>query len=138
MALPLAVLSMFRTSTNFLMMKSFVSQIRDEEYILLAVARGLPPRIVLYRHVLKNVLVPYVTTLCIQFGHILSGAMLVEVVFSWKGMGTLIYEGVMARDYPTVQLCFLLIAICVIVFQFAGDLICLRLDPRIRDGADYE
>ena len=134
MVLPVTVLSLFRTSANFLLMKSFISQIRDEAYISVAVAKGLPERKVLFRHLVRNGLVPYVTMLCVQFGHILSGAMLVEVVFSWKGMGTLIYEGVLARDYPTVQLCFLVIAICVIIFNFIGDMLCMALDPRIRDG----
>lgn len=137
MILPVTVLTLFRTSTNFLMMKSFVSQIREQEYILMATAKGLTPRKVLFRHLMRNVTVPFVTTLGIQFGHILSGAMLVEVVFSWKGMGTLIYEGVMARDYPTVQLCLLLIAVCVILFNFISDIVCMYLDPRIRDGAHH-
>ena len=79
-------------------------------------------------------MVPYITMLCVQFGHILSGAMLVEVVFSWKGMGTLIYDGVTTMDYPTVQLCFLLIAICVILFNLVSDVLCMYFDPRIRDG----
>jgi len=134
MVLPLSVLTLFRTSTNFLLMKSFVSQIREEEYILVAVTKGLSPRHVLYRHLLKNALVPYVTMLCVQFSHILSGTMLVEVVFSWKGMGTLIYDGVMQRDYPTVQLCFLLIAVCVIIFNLVADILCMKLDPRVREG----
>lgn len=134
MVLPVTVLSLFRTSSNFLLMKSYISQIRDEAYISVAIAKGLPTRKVLFRHLIRNGLVPYVTTLCVQFGHILSGSMLVEVVFSWKGMGTLIYEGVLARDYPMVQLCFLVIAICVILFNFIGDMLCMVLDPRIRDG----
>ena len=134
MVLPVIVLTLFRTSTNFLLMKSFVSQIREEEYILVARTKGLSPAGVLYRHLLKNVLVPYVTMLCVQFSHILSGTMMVEIVFSWKGMGTLIYDGVIARDYPTVQLCFLLTAICVIVFNLVSDIFCMGLDPRIRDG----
>lgn len=134
MVLPVTVLSLFRTSANFLMMKSYVSQIRDEAYVSVALAKGLSERKVLFRHLMRNAWVPYVTTLCVQFGHILSGSMLAEVVFSWKGMGQLIYEGVLAKDYPTVQLCFLVIAVCVIVFNFIGDMLCMVLDPRIREG----
>ena len=137
MVLPVGVLSIFRTSSNFLLMKSFASQIREEEFIAVAAAKGLPRRQVLFRHLLKNVLAPYVTMLCIQFGHILSGSMLVEVVFSWKGMGTLIYDGVVSRDYPTVQLCFLLIAVCVILFNFLAEVLSLLIDPRIKEG-QYE
>lgn len=134
MALPVLVLTLLKTSTNFLMMKSFVSQIRDEEYIVTAEAKGLPKRKILYDHVLRNVMVPYTTTICYQFGLILSGSMIVEVVFSWKGMGTLIYEGVMTHDFPTVQLCFLAISICVIFFHFVADVLAWKLDPRIKDG----
>ncbi|MDO5422329.1 MAG: ABC transporter permease [Eubacteriales bacterium] len=136
MVLPVSVLTLFRTSSNFLLMKSFVSQIRDEEYLTVAVTKGLPSRKVLFRHLLRNVFVPYVTALCVQFGHILSGSMLIEVVFSWKGMGTLIYDGVIGRDYPTIQMCFLIIAICVIFFNFLSDILCMLLDPRIRDGME--
>lgn len=137
MALPVLVLTLFRTSSNFLLMKSYVSQIRDEEYIVVAVAKGVSRRHVLFRHVLKNVLVPFVTTICLQIGHILSGSMLIEVVFSWKGMGTLIYDAVNNRDYPTVQMCFLLIAVCVVFFNFVSDMLCMYIDPRIQDGMQH-
>ena len=60
--------------------------------------------------------------------------MLIEVVFSWKGMGTLVYDAVNTRDYPVVQMCFLLIAVCVVVFNFIADILCMWIDPRIRDG----
>ena len=134
MILPVGVLSLFRTSSNFLMMKSYVSQVKDEEYMTVAVAKGISQRKVLFRHLMKNALVPYVTTICHQAGMIFSGAMLIEVVFSWKGMGTLIYDAVMVRDYPTVQMCFLIIAVCVILFNFISDVLCMSLDPRIQDG----
>lgn len=138
MVLPVLVLSLFRTSSNFLLMKSYVSQIREEDYITVATAKGVSRTHVLFRHVLRNVLVPFVTTLCVQIGHILSGSMLVEVVFSWKGMGTLIYDAVNNRDYPVVQMCFLLIAICVVLFNFISDVLCMYIDPRIQDGMKNE
>lgn len=138
MVLPVLVLSLFRTSSNFLLMKSYVSQIREEDYITVAVAKGISKTHVLFRHVLRNVLVPFVTTICLQIGHILSGSMLIEVVFSWKGMGTLIYDAVNNRDYPTVQMCLLLIAVCVVVFNFIADMLCMYIDPRIQDGIKNE
>ena len=134
MVLPVFVLSLFRTSSNFLLMKSYVSQICEEDYITVAIAKGIRKRNVLFRHLLKNALVPFVTTICLQIGHILSGSMLIEVVFSWKGMGTLIYDAVNSRDYPVVQLCLLMIAICVVFFNFISDMLCMYIDPRIRDG----
>ena len=138
MTLPVIVLSMFRTSTNFLLVKSFVSQIRDEDYVTTAIAKGLPKRKLLGRHVLRSVLVPYATILCLQFGFIFSGSMLIEVVFSWRGMGTLILAGEMTRHYPTVQLCFLVTSVCVIIFHFVADILAWKLDPRIKDGLLHE
>jgi len=138
MVLPVFVLSLFRTSSNFLMAKSFTSQIRDEEYVTTALAKGLPKRTFFGKHILRSVLVPYVTLLCMQFGFIFSGSMLIEVVFSWRGMGTLIYSGVMARDYPTVQLCFLVTSVCVVFFHLVADILAWKLDPRIKDGMQVE
>jgi len=138
MALPVIVLSLFRISTNFLMVKSFVSQIRDEEFITTAIAKGVPKKTLFGKHLMKSVVVPYATLLCIQFGFIFSGSMLIEVVFSWQGMGTLIYEGVLKRDYPTVQLCFLIISVCVIFFHFIADILAWKFDPRIKDGMQNE
>ena len=138
MILPVAVLSLYRTAANFLLMKSYVSQIRDEDYMTVAVSKGLKKSRVLFVHLMKNAMVPYVTTLCMQMGHIISGSMLIEVVFSWKGMGTLIYDAVMSKDYPTIQMCFLLIAGCVVLFNFVADVLCMQMDPRIRDGMAYE
>ena len=138
MVLPVFVLSLFRTSSNFLMAKSFTSQIRDEEYITTALAKGLPKRVFFGKHILKSVIVPYVTLLCMQFGFIFSGSMLIEVVFSWRGMGTLIYSGVLARDYPTVQLCFLVTSVCVVFFHLVADILAWKFDPRIKDGMHSE
>jgi peptide/nickel transport system permease protein len=138
MTLPVAVLSVFRTSTNFLMVKSFVSQIREEEYIITATAKGIPKNVLLRRHILTSILVPYATILCIQFGFIFSGSMLIEIVFSWRGMGMLIYRAVMTRDYPTIQLCFLVTSTCVILFHFIGEVLAWKLDPRIKDGVTNE
>lgn len=138
MVLPVLVLSLFRTSSNFLLMKSYVSQIREGDYITVAVSKGISKVHILFRHVLRNVLVPFVTTLCLQIGHILSGSMLIEVVFSWKGMGTLIYDAVNNRDYPTVQMCLLLVAICVVLCNFVADMLCMYIDPRIQDGMKNE
>ena len=138
MALPVIVLSLFRIPSNFLMVKSFVSQIREEEFITTAVAKGLPKKTLLGKHVLKSALVPYVTLLCMQFGFIFSGSMLIEVVFSWQGMGTLIYGALNSRDYPTVQLCFLVTSVCVIFFHFIADVLAWALDPRIKDGMHNE
>ena len=132
MALPLLILIVFRTSGDFMLMKSTVSQIRGEEYVLTARSKGIGRRKVLFRHVLKNALVPYSTSLCMQLGGLLSGAMIVEVVFGWKGMGQMMYTAVSNRDFATAQFCFLLSAVCVVLSNLLGDIVNAAIDPRIR------
>lgn len=133
MILPLGILVLFRTSGDFMLMKSTVSQIRSEEYVLTARSKGLSDRKVLFRHVLKNAMVPYSTSLCMQLGSLLSGAMIVEVVFGWKGMGQMMYTSVSNRDFATAQFCFLLSAVCVVLSNLLGDIVNAAIDPRIRE-----
>ena len=133
MALPLMILVILRTASYYMLMKSTVQTIRDEEYITVARGKGFSQGQVLRRHVLKNALCPYLTSVCMQFGHILGGSMLVEVVFSWKGMGTLIYDAVNTKDFPILQTCFLFIGICVVAFNLLADVRNMLIDPRLRE-----
>lgn len=133
MCLPLIILMLFRISGDFMLMKSAVSQVRGEEYIITAEAKGLSEKKVLLRHVMKNALLPYLTSFCMQFGGLLSGSMIVEVVFGWKGMGTLMYNAVSTRDFPTAQFCFLLSAVLVVFSNLMSDVINAAVDPRIRE-----
>lgn len=134
MALPMFILVLSRVGSNYIYMKSYASRIRSEEYILTAVSKGLPPRKVLVRHALKNISLPYITLLCMQFGRILSGAMMIEVVFSWRGMGMLMSSAANSKDYPVLQYSLLLIALCVILSNFLADVINRCIDPRTRTG----
>ena len=138
MVLPISVLILSRTVSNYMLMKSAVSQVRHEEYILTAVSKGLPSRIVLFRHILRNAMLPYITSVCMQMGSLLSGAMVVEVVFGWKGMGMLFHDAVQSRDFPTAQLCFLISAIMVVGSALLSDIVNALLDPRIKEAAEYE
>lgn len=138
MALPLFILVVFRTAGDFMLMKSTVSQIRGEEYVLTARSKGIGERKVLFRHVLKNAMVPYSTSLCMQLGGLLSGSMIVEVVFGWKGMGQMMYTAVSNRDFATAQFCFLLSAACVVLSNLLGDVVNAAIDPRIREEVDVD
>ena len=138
MVLPLTVLTLLRSSSYFMLMKSTVQSIREEEYITVARSKGFSQNQVLHRHVLKNALCPYLTSVCMQFGYILGGSMLVEVVFSWKGMGTLINDAVNTKDFPMLQTCFLFIGISVVAFNLLADLLNLLIDPRTREGGRHE
>ncbi len=133
MFLPLIIMILYRTSGDFMLMKSAVSQVRSEEYIMTAESKGLPSRKVLFRHVMKNAMVPYATSFCMQFGGILSGSMIIEVVFGWKGMGTILYNAVSNRDFPTAQFCFLLSAALVVFANLISDIVNAAIDPRIRE-----
>lgn len=133
-ALPLTLLVLFRTAGNFLLMKSNVSQIRGEEYITTAYSKGLGERKVLFVHVVKNAMLPFVTSLCMQFGGLLSGSMILEVIFGWRGMGNLFYTAVSSRDFPTAQLCFMISAVCIVAGNLLGDVVIAAIDPRIKEG----
>lgn len=138
MCLPLFILILFRTAGDFMLMKSAVSQIREEEYVLTARSKGIPGKHLLFIHVMKNAMVPYLTSFLMQMGSLLSGSMIVEVIFGWKGMGMLMYNAVQNRDFPTAQLCFLISAVCVVASSLLSDIVNAAIDPRIRTGDVYE
>jgi ABC-type dipeptide/oligopeptide/nickel transport systems, permease components len=138
LTLPLTVLVLSRSVGNYMLMKSSVSQVRHEEYVLTAISKGLKPRTVIFRHIMKNALPPYLTSICMQMGGILSGSMVVEVIFGWKGMGKLFYDAVQSRDFPTAQLCFIISAVLTVGSIFLSDILNAILDPRIRETNPYE
>lgn len=139
MLLPLSVLVLYKTVYNFFILKSSIVEIRREEYMTTAYAKGLSDFAVFWRHGLKNALLPYLTVLCLQFGHAVAGTMLLEVVFSWQGMGILVYQSVLAKDIPILQGCFLLLSVGVLGFNFLADLLYVVWDPRIgTDGEQHD
>lgn len=135
LALPLCVLTLHTTAYLTIIMRSTVRQAFTEDYVITAVSKGLKPRVVMLRHVLLNALSPFVTAMAINFGFIAGGALLVEVVFSWQGMGSLMYEAVLARDYPILSGCFLILALSVIGANVMADIFSTFIDPRVRDDA---
>ena len=134
MILPLAVLVLHGTAYKYMIMRHAVRQETDAAYVLTALSKGLNPRQVLCGHVLKNVLGPYIAVVALNLGFMVSGTLLVEVVFSWQGMGTLIYQAVLARDYPVLSGALLVLASSVLVANAAADLAHALIDPRIRQG----
>lgn len=132
MVLPLTVLTLSKAAYDFLVVRNSVVSIYGEDYVLMAQAKGLSQMAVLFKHALRNALAPLVTVTAIQFGAILSGALMVEIVFSWPGMGTLIYEAIGARDYPVLQGAFFIIAVCMLTANFIADMVYMWLDPRTR------
>jgi ABC-type dipeptide/oligopeptide/nickel transport system permease component len=95
-------------------------------------AKGVSEWAVVVRHALKNALIPIVTVVGVQAGYLLGGAVLTETVFAWHGVGTLVIQGILARDVPLVQGAVLVIALTFVLVNLAVDVLYAYLDPRIR------
>jgi peptide/nickel transport system permease protein len=103
-----------------------------EDYLTVARAKGLPEWKVILKHALRNALIPVITVMGLQFGALLSGAIITENVFSWPGIGTLLINAIEARDYPLVQGCILFITLSYVLVNLLTDLLYGWADPRIR------
>lgn len=112
--------------------RSTMLEVLGQDYIRTARAKGLVERRVVVRHGLKNALIPIVTVIGVQAGYLLGGAVLTETVFAWPGVGTLMVQGILARDFPLVQGCVLVIALSFVIINLLVDLLYGYLDPRIR------
>lgn len=133
LTLPLATLVLASVGPVYLVSRSALVTELQEDYVLMAEAKGLDARGV-RRHAQRNALLPVSTVTMIGLGTLVGGAAVVETVFSYPGLGRLIYESVLARDYPVLQGAFLLLAVGVILANFVNDLIYPLIDPRLRRG----
>ncbi|MCL0041268.1 ABC transporter permease [Dehalococcoidia bacterium] len=114
------------------MTRSNMLEVLRQDFITTARAKGLRERIVTYKHALKNALIPVVTIIGLQSGILLGGAVLTETVFAWPGVGRLMVDSIMARDFPVVQGAVLLFAVCFVFINLFVDILYSFLDPRIR------
>ena len=114
------------------MTRSSMLEVLNQDFIRTARAKGLIERAVVLKHALRNALVPVVTVIGLQFGALLAGTVITETVFSWPGIGSLLVQSILARDYPVVQGAVLLIAVSFILVNLIVDLIYGFVDPRIR------
>jgi ABC-type dipeptide/oligopeptide/nickel transport system permease component len=113
-------------------MRAEMLEVLNQDYIKTAKAKGLKYGYVIWKHALRNALIPIITMLALRLPWIIGGSVVVEVVFSWGGLGSLLVNSVLARDYPVVQSILLLIAILVVLANLAADLLYAVIDPRIR------
>jgi peptide/nickel transport system permease protein len=113
-------------------MRSSVVETLSEDYVTTARAMGLRDSRVLQHHALPNAMLPTVTLVAINLGYVVAGAITVEVVFNWPGLGTLTVDALAARDYPVLQGVFLLLSVAVVFANFGADLLYGVLDPRVR------
>ncbi|WP_018465039.1 ABC transporter permease [Calidithermus timidus] len=112
--------------------RSAMLEVLSQDYVRTARAKGQAERVVIWRHALKNALLPVVTIIGLQFGTLLGGAILTETIFSWPGIGSWIYEGIINRDYPVVQGGVVFVAFVFVLINLLVDLSYALLDPRIQ------
>jgi len=132
LVLPTIAMAIVYTGEYILIMRSGVMEVLSEDYILTAKAKGLSTLRILRGHALKNAMLPMVTMIALTFGYTVGGAIQVETVFSWPGLGRLMYDAVQKRDYPVLQGSFLILAISVIVANLLADILYSVLDPRVK------
>jgi peptide/nickel transport system permease protein len=132
--LPTLTLIIVNIAQFVLVARASVIEVMYEDFMLTATAKGLLPRRVLWRHAVRNAMLPVVTASALLIGLVVAGAIEVETVFSWPGMGLLVYNSVLNRDYPVIEAAFLVFAIVVLLVNFASDLLYQVLDPRVRES----
>ena len=132
LVLPLATVALGLVGQYAILMRSSILDTLTEDYVTTARAKGLTEGRILRGHALPNALLPTVSLVAINLGYVVAGAITVEVVFNWPGLGTLTVEALSARDYPILQGIFLLLSVTVVLANLAADLIYGLLDPRVR------
>jgi peptide/nickel transport system permease protein len=132
LVLPAATLATYSAARLTQLVRAGTAEVLYEDYIRTARAKGLHELVVLARHALPNALIPVITVLGMEFGILAGGAVITETIFSWPGMGRLVVQGVIGRDYPVVQAAVFFIAAFVVLCNLLADLICSWVDPRVR------
>lgn len=132
--LPGVTVAMFSLSRNARLIRSSMLEVLALDYIRTARAKGLRERVVLVRHAFRNALIPFVTILGLEFGFLLGGVVVVETVFSWPGVGRLVFNSINQRDIPVVQTTVVLFSFLFVGLNLLVDLIYARIDPRVRLG----
>jgi|APCry1669190119_1035276.scaffolds.fasta_scaffold02711_2 peptide/nickel transport system permease protein len=132
--LPALTLMLVNAAEFSLITRNSMVDVMVDDYMVTARAKGVAKKVIVWHHALRNALLPIVTATALYVGMVLGGAIQVETVFSWPGMGLLIYNSVEQRDYPVLEGCFLLFAIAVIATNFISDILYQVLDARVRNN----
>jgi len=132
--LPWITLFLISWGSYVLLTRASVLEAITEDYVITARAKGLRERTILFKHTLKNALLPIVTEIAITFGFTLSGAIITEQVFRYPGLGWWIWNAIDNNDFPVLQAIFFIIALCVIIANFIADITYGVIDPRIKYG----
>jgi peptide/nickel transport system permease protein len=134
MALPFISLTLISIGGVYLIMRSTAIDVTTEDYVLMARAKGLKERTILFKHIMRNAALPQVTNFALSIAIILSGAIITETIFSWPGLGYWSFQAITALDFPLEQGLFFVIAVMVVVANFTSDILYGFFDPRIRAG----
>lgn len=130
--LPAVTIGLILTASNVRLVRSAMLETLSKQHIMVARAKGLSEGSVIYKHALRNSAITIITYLGLQFGSLLGGMVIVEMVFNWPGMGTLAIEAIAQRDYPILQTVITVSAMAIVVVNLLVDIAYVLLDPRIR------
>jgi peptide/nickel transport system permease protein len=133
--LPVTTLVIGTLAGWVLTMRNTMITTLSEDYVLMAQAKGLPERRVMFHYAARNAILPSITSFSISLGLVVSGSLLTEIVFNYPGIGFALYKAVQGDDYALVEGCFLVIALAVLIANFASELVYTFLDPRVRRGS---
>ncbi|CAB4330815.1 unannotated protein [freshwater metagenome] len=131
LVLPTLTLALVDIAFFVLITRTSLVEVMSEDFMLTARGKGLPRRTLVWRHGVRNALLPVMTASALYISGLVGGAIQVEVVYSWPGMGLLMYNSVLARDYAVLEAAFLVSSVVVILANFATDVLYRRLDPRV-------
>jgi ABC-type dipeptide/oligopeptide/nickel transport system permease component len=132
--LPAMTLGLGNAALTTRMMRSSMLEVIRQDYITQLRSRGLPENEIIYRHALKNAILPVITVIGLDIGWFIGGSVVVETVFSWQGIGMLITDSMLNSDFPVVQGCILVLAFFVIAGNLFADILYAYVDPRVRLG----
>jgi peptide/nickel transport system permease protein len=132
--LPIVTLTVTHMASLYLLMRNEAIRVLREPFVEFAWAKGIGSKAILLRHVTRNALLPLVTMIMLRLGGLLAGSVLVETVFSYPGIGKLLQEAILTRDYPLLHALFSLMVVFVLLLNMIADAINPWLDPRIRTG----
>jgi peptide/nickel transport system permease protein len=132
MILPLLTTTFGGSALTVRLVRSSMLDVLNQEYIMTARAKGVRERVVIYKHALRNALLPVVTLIGLSMGFLLSGSITLETVFAWPGLGRYMVESTFLRDYPAIMAMTMIVATMVVVSNIVTDVTYALLDPRIR------
>ena len=132
--LPVCVLGLVQVASWVRYIRTSLLEVLYQDYVRTAYAKGVPDKKVIFKHALKNAMIPIVTIIALDIPYFFGGALIIESIFSWPGMGRLMYQAVIGSDYNLAISCLMFLTVITLISNLAADLIYVLIDPRIRVG----